>query len=282
MQDPFARNHRGTHDHASGAIRFAAWCVHLYTALGLVIAAWIVVLLVQATPGAFRGTFLLMVLATFVDATDGTLARKIRVKKVLPQFDGRKLDDLTDFLTYTCLPLMLIWRAELLPQGMNGWLILPLLASAYGFCQVEAKTDDGYFLGFPSLWNVVALYLYMLQLPGWMALGFVIVLSLMTFIPSRYLYPSQPGAFNMLNNVLGALWAGMVTWLLVQLPSDRIPPAQGTTWTLALYSLSYPAFYMLASWVITLRHWQRQRQSPRPSDSKPMPEPEPAPASLHE
>ena len=107
--------------------------------------------------------FVLMLVATLIDATDGTLARAIRVKEVLPGFDGRRLDDIIDFLTYTFLPLLLIWRAELLPAGREAWLLLPLLASAYGFCQVSAKTDDGYFLGFPSYWNLVAFYLYALQ-----------------------------------------------------------------------------------------------------------------------
>ena len=68
-----------------------------------------------AAPRRFARSFVLMLVATLVDATDGTLARRIGVKKVLPEFDGRKLDDLTDFLTYTFLPLLLIWRAELLP-----------------------------------------------------------------------------------------------------------------------------------------------------------------------
>ena len=140
---------------------------------GLVVAAAIAVLLVAAGPEAFRWSFVLMLVATLIDATDGTLARRVGVKKVLPNFDGRKLDDLTDFLTYTFLPLLLIWRAEVLPAGWQPWLLLPLLASAYGFCQVEAKTDDGYFLGFPSLWNVVAFYLYVLPLPALAGAGIV-------------------------------------------------------------------------------------------------------------
>src|SRR5262249_9690141 len=135
----------------SAVVRVLAWCVHLYTALGLVIAAAIAVLLVRGDPAAFRWSFVLMLVATLIDATDGTLARRIAVKKVLPSFDGRKLDDLTDFLTYTFLPLLLVWRAELLPAAWQPVLLVPLLASAYGFCQLEAKTDDGYFLGFPSL-----------------------------------------------------------------------------------------------------------------------------------
>src|SRR3954467_2271590 len=147
-------------------VHVLAWGVHLYTALGLVLAAAIAVLLVRGGVVAFRWSFLLMVVATLIDATDGTLGRKVGVKKVLPNFDGRKLDDITDFLTYTFLPLLLIWRAELLPAGAEWVLLLPLLASAYGFCQCSVKTDDGFFLGFPSLWNVVAFYLYALQLSG--------------------------------------------------------------------------------------------------------------------
>ena len=34
----------------------------------------------------------------------------------------RKLDDIIDFLTYTSLPLLLIWRAGLFPEGMEAWL----------------------------------------------------------------------------------------------------------------------------------------------------------------
>ena len=197
----------GLADRRALALRLAAWGVHLYTAIGLVLAARMAVLLVRGGAEAFREAFVLMLVASLVDATDGTLARKVRVKSVLPEFDGRKLDDIIDFLTYTFLPLMLVWRAGLLPEGAEPWLLLPLLASAYGFCQVEAKTDDGYFLGFPSLWNVVAFYLYVLHLPGWLAVAIVAVLGLMTFVPSRYLYPSsQPGALNVASNLLGAPW----------------------------------------------------------------------------
>ncbi|QDV35881.1 CDP-alcohol phosphatidyltransferase family protein [Tautonia plasticadhaerens] len=235
--------------------RGLAWGVHLYTAMGLVIASAVAVLLVQGGGEAFRGAFLLMVIATLVDATDGTMARKIGVKRVLPGFDGRKLDDLTDYLTYTFLPLLLIWRAELLPPGQEGWLVLALLASAYGFCQVEAKTDDGYFLGFPSLWNAVAFYLYVLQLPGWAALGFVILFSLMTFVPSRYLYPSQPGTINKLSNVLAVPWSILLIWILWRLPTETTPTADDPAYPLAVASLFYPVYYMGASWIITVRRW---------------------------
>jgi phosphatidylcholine synthase len=246
----------------SPLIRFLAWCVHLYTALGLVIAGLIAVILVQGGPAAFRNTFALMLLATIIDATDGTLARLIKIKSVLPHFDGRKLDDITDFLTYTFLPLLLIWRAEILPSGTEAWLLFPLLASAYGFCQEEAKTDDGYFLGFPSLWNVVAFYLYAMQLPGPLALAVVIVLAVMTFVPSRYLYPSQPGLLNVVSNLLGAVWTVLLVVILWRLPAGSESGIDPATWNLTLVSLFYPVFYMVASWVVTLSHW-RNRPHPR-------------------
>ncbi|MFO0950987.1 MAG: CDP-alcohol phosphatidyltransferase family protein [Isosphaeraceae bacterium] len=235
-----------------------AWSVHFYTALGLVCAAGIAALLFEGGPGAFRWSFVLMAVATAIDATDGTLARKIRIKEVLPGFDGRKLDDITDFLTYTALPLVLVWRAGLLPPGTEWALVFPLLASAYGFCQCEAKTDDGYFLGFPSLWNVVAFYLYVLPFNPWVSLAVLMVLALMTFVPSKYLYPSQPGRLNMVCNFLGVGWTflvGGVLWGMPSTSSFREMSADTTLMSLAWASLFFPLFYMGASWVVTLKHW---------------------------
>jgi phosphatidylcholine synthase len=203
-----------------------------------------------------------MCIATLVDATDGTLARLVRIKEVLPGFDGRKLDDLIDFLTYTFLPLLLIFRANLLPPGQEAWLILPLVASAYGFCQVDAKTVDGYFLGFPSLWNLVAMYLYVLPIEQWTALGIVIVLAILTFVPSKYLYPSQPGKLNQVAVLLGSIWGVIVVWMIWSLPTGADPREDPSTNRLAIVSLFYPLIYLAASWIITLDHWLR----PKPRD----------------
>ncbi len=247
-------------------VRSLAWAVHLYTALGLVCAAGIVALLIQGGAAAFRGSFLLMLVATIIDSTDGTLARRVRIKEVLPNFDGRRLDDLVDWLTYTCLPLMLIWRAQILPPGMETWLVVPLMASAYGFCQTSIKTDDGYFLGFPSLWNVVAFYLYVLDLPGSVALGIILLLSILTFVPSRYLYPSsRPGLLNKVSNVGGAAWAVLLIGVLCLLPGTSTPGhrvsgtlARGLVWA----SLLYPIYYLVASWVVSMKIWFGKRGRP--------------------
>jgi phosphatidylcholine synthase len=265
--------------------QFLGWCVHGYTALGL-LAAWVIaVLLVEGSPGAFRWAFLLMVAATAVDATDGTLARRVRIKEAVPSFDGRRLDDIIDFLTYTFLPLLLVWRAGILPQGFEPWLLLPLVASIYGFCQVHAKTEDGYFLGFPSLWNVVALYLYALPFGPRTSLLIVVVLAILTFVPSRYLYPSLPGAFNRVMTILAIPWAISLVVIIWNLPDgsvtsridlNTLPAARvSLVWNfledssasrldptmlrVAWASLIYPMFYLGASWVISLVYWLKPR-----------------------
>ena len=148
---------------------WVAWIAHAYTGLGLVLAAGMAVCIFRGGAEAYRLAFALMLAACLVDSTDGSLARRLKVKRLLPHFDGAKLDDLIDFLTFTSLPLALVWRAELVPPGLQWVLVVALLASAYGFCQVPAKTSDGFFVGFPSYWNIVAFYLYVLHLPGWAA-----------------------------------------------------------------------------------------------------------------
>jgi phosphatidylcholine synthase len=233
-----------------------AWCVHAYTAMGLVCAAGIAAAIFEGTPSSFRLAFALMLLATLIDATDGTLARAIKIKEVLPHFDGRRLDDLIDFQTYTSLPLLLIWRAELLPEAWQAWLLVPLLASAYGFCQSTAKTDDGYFLGFPSYWNIIAFYLYVLHPPAWLALTLLLFFALMTFVPARYLYPTHRGRLNRWTNYLGAIWGLLLVWIVWALPSVHAP-IDPALWQLALISLAFPAYYLAASWFISIRIGRR-------------------------
>lgn len=215
--------------------RVFAWCVHLFTGLGLVAAAGMAASIVQRE---YSSAFVLMLVATLIDALDGTLARAARVSKVLPDFDGRRLDDIIDFQTYTSLPLFLMWRAELAPGPA---LIFPLLASAYGFCRRQAKTDDGYFLGFPSYWNIVAFYCYFLRPPESAAVPIVTALAFLTFVPTRYLYPSQTGLLNRITVFLAVPWTAML--LAVSLGYE--------SW--ALPSLYFPIFYMGASFWVSLR-----------------------------
>lgn len=237
------------------------WLAHVYTALGLPLAVGMLIAILRGDAEGYRWAFVCMLAATLVDATDGSLARKLNVKERLPNFDGTLLDNLIDFLTFTSLPLLLMWHAELLPPVANGVLIVALLASAYGFCQVPAKTTDGYFVGFPSYWNIVAFYLYVLQIPPWVAATLTLFLALLTFVPSYYMYPSRGATLSRLTNFLGGVWVVMLLAVLGTLPGtgDASSSDVRQNQTLAVLSLFYPIYYMTVSWAITLDRWRKAR-----------------------
>jgi phosphatidylcholine synthase len=227
-----------------------AWLVHLYTALG-VILGFVAVLSIEQDD--FRSAFFLMALTVALDATDGTFARAARVKEVIPWFDGETLDNIVDYFTYVIVPCLLLFRANLLPPADALWLaMLPLLASAYGFAQKNAKTADHFFLGFPSYWNIVVFYLYLLKAPLWLNAFVVIILSVLVFVPLQYIYPSRSPRFRVQTNVLGALWAILVLYLMYRLAEAP----RG----LVFASLIFPAYYTVLSFWL---EYQRLSQPAR-------------------
>jgi len=214
----------------------AAWGVHLYTGLGTVLGLLALEAVSRARYGA---AFAWLALAMIVDCTDGALARAADVKRVLPEFDGSRLDDIVDYLNYVFVPLVLACHVDgLLPPTPWRTVIaaMPLLASGYGFCQSDAKTPDHFFKGFPSYWNVVVLYLYCLALPAWINAAILLVFAVLVFVPFRYLYPSRTRTGRGVTIALGAAWAALIGVLLLQFPQ----PSRA----LAAVSLFFPIYYV--------------------------------------
>jgi len=233
------------------AARICAWLVHLYTAIGAVVGLFSILAIVESN---FRLAFLLMAITIIIDATDGTLARAARVTDIIPWFDGSLLDNLVDYLNYVIAPCILALRGNLLPEQDALWLAaLPVLSSAYGFCQRDAKTADHFFLGFPSYWNIIFFYLYAAKTPLWINGFLIIVLAIMVFIPLRFIYPSRSPRFRNQTNVLGALWGCTVLYLIYRLPN---PPL----WLLVA-SLMFPAYYTMLSLWLELRRILAQNHS---------------------
>lgn len=214
-----------------------AWAVHAYTGMGLVIGF---LALEAASHGRVREAFLWMAAALFIDATDGALARGARVKEVVPSFDGGKLDDIVDYINYVLVPVYFAYSASMFPSGWCAAVaFLPLLASAYGFCQKRAKTADFFFTGFPSFWNITVYYLYTLRTPPGLNAAAVVVLSVLVFVPIGYVYPTRNPFLRRLTLALGGLWAGTLTVTILELPSpSRI---------VLLGSLTYPLYYVALS-----------------------------------
>ena len=130
--------------------RIRAAAVHAYTASGVLLAFVAAIELCAAEPDP-RVVFALLALAVLVDATDGPLARRWDVKRVLPTIEGRTIDDIVDYLTYTFVPLLLVWRMEWVPEPAAVWIAPALIASLFGFANNGIKDEKGgFFLGFPS------------------------------------------------------------------------------------------------------------------------------------
>jgi phosphatidylcholine synthase len=219
----------------SGVI--AAWLVHLYTASGAVLALLAAKAVIEYD---YRAAFFWLGLQMAVDATDGVLARVAKVSTRLPWFNGAKLDDIVDYLTYVFVPALFVWRAILVP---DVWT-LPvaaaiLLSSAYGFNRDDAKTTDHFFTGFPSYWNVLVFYLL---IAGWSpALNAAILLAcaVLVFVPLKYVYPSRTPVWQLPTNALGLTWGALMLVMLWQYPAVSRP--------LFFASLIFPAYYFCLS-----------------------------------
>ncbi|MDP8922724.1 MAG: CDP-diacylglycerol O-phosphatidyltransferase [Chloroflexota bacterium] len=218
-----------------------AWGVHFYTALSAPLGVWAVFAIFA---GDFRTAWFLLFATIILDSTDGILARAVRVWEVLPGFDGRRLDDIVDYFTWVIVPAILLVQAELLPAWAAA---APLLASCYGFAQIQAKTEDDYFLGFPSYWSLIGFYLYVFDTPVWFNTALILFLAVMVFVPIRYPYPTKTPQLRTLTLALGALTGVAMLAVVATLPS----PLRWLTWA----TLLYPAYYGL----LTLGLWWRRR-----------------------
>jgi phosphatidylcholine synthase len=228
--------------------RLAAWGVHVFTASG---AVWGLFALVAIARGRWILAFWMMSAALAVDSFDGMLARWARVKEVTPGFNGELLDNIVDYINYVTVPSFFIYQADLLPPGWGLAAAAAIsLASAYQFCQPEAKTDDNYFKGFPSYWNAVAFYLFFLGLPRWTNLVIVAVFLALVFIPIKWIYPSRMAKWRGLTILLTILWGLCCLTILVRHPEPSLGLVYG--------SLSYIAYYVIVSLYMVRAETERE------------------------
>jgi phosphatidylcholine synthase len=219
--------------------------VHLFTASGAVVG---VVALLAVFRGDLRAASLWMLLAMAIDSLDGSLARAVGVSRVLPRFDGRRLDDIVDYLNYAIVPCVFLVAGGLLP---HWWAAAPpILASAYGFAQVDAKTEDDFFLGFPSYWNVIAIFAWLLEVPPVPLATILAGFALLVFVPVKYVYPSKMRAFKRTTYALTALAAAAVAWCAFE-------PERARAMRVPELALLYPAWYFGVS--LWLGGFERRR-----------------------
>ena len=220
-----------------------AWLVHLYTASGIVLAFLAARAVIDFD---YRTAFFWLWLQVVVDATDGFLARRFHVRERIPWFDGAKLDDIADYLTYVFVPALFVWRGAIAP---NAWALpiaaAMLLSSAYGFNRNDAKTADHFFTGFPSYWNVVTFYLLIARWSSTVNAAILMALAVLVMVPIRYVYPSRTRQWRTMTNVAGVVWGGLMLFMLWQYPA--------VSRTLFLISLAFPVYYGALSFALHFR-----------------------------
>jgi phosphatidylcholine synthase len=199
--------------------KLLAWGVHLFTTSGFVIA-FLAILAIQKHN--WRLVLTCLAVALVIDAVDGTMARALNVKQVLPQINGAVLDSVSDFLNHVLVPALLLYESNIVPENIAfATSAFLLLASAYHWGNVRAVTKDNYIEGFPSMWNMVVVYLFLLNFNQWINLAVVFIFFVLTFVPIKYVYVSKTRDLRTLTRVLTALWAVLWAVIIAQFPATN-------------------------------------------------------------
>jgi phosphatidylcholine synthase len=186
--------------------RAAGFSVHLFTGSGSAVA---LLALYAAIDRNFGACFAWLGLALLIDGVDGTLARVAKVTETASAIDGATLDLIIDFLTYVLVPMVALWRSDLMPIELSFWLsVIVMFASGLYFADTRMKTRDYWFRGFPALWNVMAIYLFVLRPPFYVSAALILVGVAAMFAPFVFLHPMRVKELRALNIlVCGAFFA---------------------------------------------------------------------------
>jgi phosphatidylcholine synthase len=132
------------------------------------------------------------------------------------------------------------------PEPAGLWVAPAMVASLFGFANTGAKDEaNGFFLGFPSYWNIVAIYVgvWHASVGPWPGAIAIALLTILTVLPVRFLYPNLAPPPWKWPTMIGALiWMGFIVAIVIRYPY----PPRWVTWV----SLIYPALYAaLSVWV---------------------------------
>jgi phosphatidylcholine synthase len=219
--------------------KIAAYGVHLFTASGAALGLWALILIYD---GFYQKALWVLVASAVVDSVDGALARLAETKKHAATIDGALMDNVVDFLTWTAAPLLWIYATMQLPAWV---LLICAIASAFGFSNAQAKTDDHFFLGFPSYWNIVVFYLFLLNLPVAFASAILLMFAFTIFVPVKFVYPTRTPFLRSLTLILGLVF--VLQFLSLIYFFDESPP-------LLIYtSFLFPFYYFGLSFYLNIK-----------------------------
>lgn len=221
-------------DTSTAPQRIAAFSVHLLTAAG---GATGFLALLAAHRSAWAEMFLWLGIALVIDGVDGALARRLRVAEILPRWSGVVLDLVVDFLNYVLVPAYALVAGGLMPAPLAIPLGLAIVVtSVLYFADTAMKTADRYFRGFPAVWNVVALYLFLVRPNPWLAAAVVAAMAVLTFVPVAFVHPIRVKRLRIVNITLLVLWS-VLALIAVGRDLDPGPWVTGALCAIGLYFL---------------------------------------------
>lgn len=228
--------------------RLVAWLVHCFTASGAVFGLFALSAIHRQQ---FTIAFWLMAVTIIIDSVDGVLARWARAKELAPEIDGALLDNIVDYLTYVVVPAFFLIESDMLPDSWRFvGAALVILASAYQFTQPDAKTEDHFFKGFPSYWNIVVFYLFFWQTSPWVNFATIAIFALLVFVPIKYVYPSRMDHLTHNRRLQQAMLLATLIWGGATAPLIWLYPK--TNRFLVVISMGYIILYILVSLYRTL------------------------------
>lgn len=225
------------------ARQLLAWCVHIFTAF----SAFFGLLALAAIDQHHYVTALwYMGIAFIIDNVDGTCARFFRVAQYAYKIDGALLDNIIDFFTYSMIPAFFILASNLLaPSYRILAAALICFASCYQFTQRDAKTEDHFFKGFPSYWNLVIFYAYCWHFSSAATLSVIIICAVGSFIPIKYLYPSRMEYLSTYKLCRHLMLLATLVWAACAISLLALYPHSNSF--VNYYSMGYIALYFLLS-----------------------------------
>ena len=214
----------------------AAAAVHVLTATGAALGLFA---LLSACDGQWEVAFAWLGAALIVDGVDGPLARLVDVKRALPRFSGEELDHLVDYLTYVTVPAFMVARAEIVPESLRLPLAaIIMLVSLYHFSDTESKTADGYFVGFPAVWNVVVLYCFVLGFSPAVSASIIAICAVFTFIPLHWVHPLRVKRLRLLTFAVVSAWGAVAVSAIFRgfpgTPAERVIFAVAAIYVIAI------------------------------------------------
>lgn len=190
-----------------------AFSVHILTASGSFLAFLGVV---AAADKNFTSMFWWLGLALLVDGIDGPIARKVRVKEVLPNWSGDTLDNIIDYVTYVLLPAFALYQSGMIGQPWSfvaaGMIVV---SSAIYYADTGMKTEEYFFSGFPVVWNMVIFSLFVIDASATTAMTVVVISVLLTFLPINFLHPVRVKRLRILNLGVFFVWSALGIYALL-------------------------------------------------------------------